>query len=302
MLERELSSNEFVFAPDSAMWKIVRHRSILLTGPAAAVLQIAHPRVGLGVMEHSRFADSPLGRLERTLIAVNTIAFGTFDEAAEAARRVGRRHSVVMGDAAAHDVPGPARYTVDELDLLMWVVATLVWSAVGGYERVVGRLSDDEKENFYREMRVFGTFFNLPREYGPQTYREYLAYFDSVVADPLIGSHEVSRRVAWAVAQPRTPLWFRLLAAPIRFMFSEIIPGPVRDRLGFRSTAFSRFACRVATVALKVFEWVAPDFLRFDPYYRRARKRADRDTGVSPVQAMSAWAGRPCHGQRDLHS
>jgi len=288
MLEREPSSDQFVFAPDSAMWKIVRHRSILLTGPAAAVLQIAHPRVGLGVMEHSRFADSPLGRLERTLIAVNTIAFGTHDEAAEVARRVGRRHSVVTGDAAAQGVPGPARYSVDELDLLMWVVATLVWSAVGGYERVVGKLTDDEKESFYSDMRVFGTFFGLPREFGPQTYRAYLDYFDSVLADPLIGSHEVSRRVAWAVARPRTPWWFRLLGVPIRFMFSEIIPQPVRGRLGFRSTAFSRFACWAATLSLRLFAWIAPDVLRFDPYYRRARKRVHCDTGISPVRATSA--------------
>jgi uncharacterized protein (DUF2236 family) len=176
------------------MWRIVRHRSILLHGPAAAVLQIAHPRVGLGVLEHSGFAESPLGRLERTLVAVNTIAFGTRDEADAAAKRVARRHRVVTGDAAAHDVPGPAQYKVDELELLMWVVATLVWSAVGGYELAVARLSDDEKDAFYRDMRVFGTFFNLPREYGPQTYREHETYFAKVLADPLIGSHEVSRR------------------------------------------------------------------------------------------------------------
>src|SRR5687768_9412328 len=144
MLERESSQppqDQFVFAPDSAMWKIVRHRSLLLHGPAAAVLQIAHPRVGLGVMEHSGFADSPLGRLERTLVAVNTIAFGTHEEAAAAARRVARRHGTVSGDAVAHQVPGPTRYSVDEMDLLMWVVATLVWSAVGGYERTVGKLA-----------------------------------------------------------------------------------------------------------------------------------------------------------------
>jgi uncharacterized protein (DUF2236 family) len=271
----EPESQQFVFAPDSAMWKIVRHRSTLLHGPAAAVLQVAHPRVGLGVMEHSRFADSPLGRLERTLIAVNTIAFGTYAEAEAAARRVARRHRFVSGDAAAHQVPGPARYSVDELDLLMWVVATLVWSAVGGYERIIGPLSDGEKESFYRDMRVFGTFFNLPREYGPQTYEQHLAYFDGVIADELIGSHEVSRRVAWAVARPRTPWWLRIVGVPITFIFSEIIPPPVRDRLGFRSTRWSRFAYRAATMSLRLFARVAPDVLRFDPYYRRARKRPD---------------------------
>ena len=276
-MERESSSSQqdqFVFAPDSAMWKIVRHRSILLHGPAAAVLQIAHPRVGLGVMEHSRFADSPLGRLERTLVAVNTIAFGTYAEAEAAARRVARRHQTVTGDAAAHDVPGPPRYSVDELDLLMWVVATLVWSAVGGYELAVAKLTDEEKDSFYRDMRVFGTFFGLPREYGPQTYREYEAYFDGVLADPLIGSHEVSRRVAWAVAQPRTPWWLRIAGPAIRFIFNDIIPSPVRERLGFRSTRVSRISYRVAAAGLRLFEMIAPDLLRFDPYYRRARRRA----------------------------
>lgn len=285
MLERESpqsSQEQFVFAPDSAMWKIVRHRSLLLHGPAAAVLQIAHPRVGLGVMEHSRFEHSPLGRLERTLVAVNTIAFGTRAEAEAAARRVARRHSSVAGDAAAHQVPGPARYSVEELDLLMWVVATLVWSAVGGYERAVARLTEEEKESFYRDMRAFGAFFALPREYGPQTYREYECYFQAVLDDELIGSHEVSRRVAWAVARPRTPWWLRLAGGPITFIFSEIIPSPVRERLGFRRTRWSRFAYGAATASLRLFERIAPDVLRFDPYYRRARRRYLAAANVVP--------------------
>jgi len=271
MLQQQ--SPDFVFPPDSMMWRIVRHRSILLRGPAAAVLQIAHPRVGLGVMEHSGFAESPLGRLERTLIAVNTIAFGTRDEADAAARRVAGRHKAVAGDAAAHNVPGPPRYSVDELDLLMWVVATLVWSAVGGYELAVAPLTIEEKESFYRDMRVFGTFFRLPREYGPQTYREYERYFETMIADPLIGSHEVSRRVAATIARPRTPWWLRLAGRPLEFIYSEIIPPPVRDRLGFRRTLWSRFAFRAARFSLWLFERIAPDVLRFDPYYRRARKR-----------------------------
>src|SRR5438045_7993268 len=111
-------------------------------------------------------------------------------------------------------------------------------------------------------MRVLGTFFGLPVEYGPQTYDEYLAYFDGVVADPLIGSHEVSRRVAWAVARPKTPWWFRLTGYPITFIFSEILPPPVRERLGFRRTIYSRCALAGTTVALKLFARFAPERLR----------------------------------------
>jgi uncharacterized protein (DUF2236 family) len=152
----------------------------------------------------------------------------------------------------------------------LWVVATLVWSAIGGYERVFGPLAGDEKERFYRDMRVLGTFFGLPVNYGPQTYGQHVTYFDRVVADPLIGSHEVSRRVAWAVARPKTPWWFRLAGYPITFIFSEILPPPVRDRLGFRRTIFSRCALAVTTVGLRLFARFAPKPLRLVPQYRRA--------------------------------
>jgi uncharacterized protein (DUF2236 family) len=262
---RRISDAPRVFAPDSAMWKIVRHRSILLDGPAAAVLQIAHPRVGLGVMEHSHFADAPLDRLEGTLDTVYAIAFGTVAEANAAADRVRRKHRKVAGDAAAQSVPGESRYSAGEIELLLWVVATLVWSAIQGYERTVGPLDVGEKERFYHDMRILGTFFDLPIEYGPRTYIEYQAYFQRMIADPLIGAHAVSRRVAWAVARPQTPWWFRLSAPPI-----TVIPPAVRDRLGFRSTRISRFALKQTTIALRLFNRFAPRRLRFVPQYLHA--------------------------------
>jgi uncharacterized protein (DUF2236 family) len=262
------------------MWKVVRHRAILLHGPAAAVLQIAHPRIGLGVMEHSRFEASPLGRLTRTLDAVYAIAFGTRDEAEAAAARVARRHATVTGDASAHGVPGPPRYSAGEQDLLLWVVATLVWSAVGGYERAIGPLDDDEKDRFYRDMRTLGAFFDLPPDLGPQTWAEHVAWFDRQVKGEQLGSHPVSRRVAWAVARPRTPWWFRLAGPPITFIFSEILPPPVARRLGFRSTCFSRGSLAVATFALRLFSRFAPSAVRLVPQYRRALAAA-RDRGTA---------------------
>src|SRR5205823_1893216 len=120
----------------------------------------------------------------------------------------------------------------------------------------------------YRDMRLLGTFFDLPVAYGPQTYRDYLAYFDRTVANPVLGSHEVSRRVAWAVARPRTPWWFSLAGYPITFIFSEILPGPVRQRLGFRRTVFSRCAMVAATIGLRLFARFAPRRLRLVPQYR----------------------------------
>jgi uncharacterized protein (DUF2236 family) len=260
-----------VFLTESAIWKICRERAILLHGPAAAVLQVAHPRIGLGVMEHSGFADDPTARLHRTLDAVYAIAFGTIEEAEGAAKRVARRHASVRGDAAAHGVPGAEQYSADEIDLLMWVVATLVWSSIGGYERSVGTLSLAEKRKFYLEMRVLGTFFGLSEDHGPQTYDEYEQYLRRQLDDPAMGSHAISRRVAREVARPRRPWWLAMTGGPITFIFSDVLPEPVRGRLGFQSTPWTKLCMAAATIGLKLFARFAPGVVRFPPQYRIAR-------------------------------
>ena len=74
-------AGEFIpFGPDSMMWRINRERIALLAGPAAAVLQVAHPQVAMGVAAHSKFRTDSIGRLNRTLEAVYSVAFGTSEE------------------------------------------------------------------------------------------------------------------------------------------------------------------------------------------------------------------------------
>jgi uncharacterized protein (DUF2236 family) len=180
----------------------------------------------------------------------------------------------------------------------MWVVATLVWSAVGGYQRSVGRLSDAELDAFYRDMRTHGTFFGLPADYGPRTYAEYLDYFEKMAADESLGSHPVSRRVAWAVARPRTPWWLRLAGRPMTFIYSEVLPPPVAKRLGFRRTIWSRASMAAATLFLRRFARFAPHRLRLVPQYLEALAAATPapaadQTAAAPGQRRSLEAPRP---------
>jgi uncharacterized protein (DUF2236 family) len=260
--------DQLVFARDSILWKLIRENFILLNGAAAAVLQIAHPRIGLGVRDHSDFRDRPIDRLTRTLDAVHAIVFGTHAEAERVASRLRKRHTLVRGDAKAANVPGDPSYRADELDLLMWVLATLVVSAILGYERVFAPLTLDEKQRFYEDMRVFGTYFDLPINYGPQTWEAFQRYYDSVLADPMIGSHEISKEVAWAIARPGRPWYVVPLGLPISVLLHETLPSPVRERLGFRSTRFSRFSMRVVTALLRCIVPLLPPVLRYRPEYR----------------------------------
>src|SRR5271155_4200935 len=73
------------FDPNSVIWKVTRERIILLYGPAAAIMQVAHPRIAAGVFEHSAFESNPLARLHGTLVAVWSIVFGNTEKASAAA-------------------------------------------------------------------------------------------------------------------------------------------------------------------------------------------------------------------------
>ena len=256
------------------LWRICREHAILLHGPAAAVLQAAHPRIGLGVLQHSDFETDPLARLMRTLDAVYTMAFGTQAEALAAAARIRKIHQRVRGDAAAYEVAGNASYSALEPDLLMWVIATMIVSSVEGYERAVAPLCLDQKQRFYLEMRQLGRMFDLPAEFGPQAWPSFIAYWHEQLANPQLGAHRISRRVAWAVARPSHSLWLRISSLPLMFMFSEIIPQPVRERLGFRSTAISRILLAISTAAIRLFVKIGPKRLRFAPHYLRAMQEA----------------------------
>src|SRR5438477_10288618 len=105
------------FAPEGVLWKVCRERATLLHGPAAAVMQVAHPRIALGVLDHSNFREAPTARLHRTLDAVYSMAFGTVEEANAATAGVARIHERVRGDARSRNVSGPAMYSADEVDL-----------------------------------------------------------------------------------------------------------------------------------------------------------------------------------------
>jgi uncharacterized protein (DUF2236 family) len=256
------ADDAFAFPPDSILWRVCRERCGLLHGPAAAVLQVAHPKVGAGVRDHSDFRSDAAARLHRTLLAVNGIGFGTRRQADAIARALARRHADVRGRVAEAGDDTDS-YTADDPELLMWVLATLVFAAVDGYERVLGPLSPAGREAFYVDMRRFGTYFGLPTTYGPRDWGELNGYYDRMLRDERMGASETSRRVAWHVACPRRPRWLWLASGPLRFVFSEIIPEPVRGRLGFRSTAWSRLSLTVATRGMRVIVPLLPGWARY---------------------------------------
>src|SRR3954454_15058163 len=119
------------YGPDSMMWKINREAVLLGAGPAALLLQVAHPSVAQGVAEHSNFESDPFGRLRRTLMTTMDLVFGDGRRAEAAVRRLNTIHAGVRGED----------YRALDPALLLWVQVTLIKTSVEAYSRWVGPLS-----------------------------------------------------------------------------------------------------------------------------------------------------------------
>lgn len=262
-------AEDFLFPPDSQIWRLSREYALLLGGPAAAILQVAHPEVAAGVAAHSEFRADALGRLRRTLDAIYTITFATRAEAEAMSRRIAAIHARVRGtQPVAYDAFSPAAQ--------MWVLATLIGVGTWVFERVVGPLGEQERAAHYRDMRVFGRCFGLDPAYGPQTEREFRDYYAAMLAGPELASIPLCREVAGAVARPLRPGWLRVATAPFGGLITETLPSPVRERLGFRSTKISRASLAAATALARAALPLLPKQVRFTPHYLAAQKRLKR--------------------------
>jgi uncharacterized protein (DUF2236 family) len=257
------------------MWRVNRERCGLIYGPAAAILQLAHPRIAQGVYDHSNFRYDTLGRLRRTLSSTNQIAFGRVSQAKAVSERVAARHSKVCG-TVFDGVGEPRTYSAFEPDLLLWVLATLITAAINGYELIYGELPIARKEVFYRDMCRFGTYFGLPKSLSPKDWPAFDAYYSSMVEGDLLGSHPMCAELAKAVVHPQDSVAAVILGRAIDFVVVETLPPKVRERLGLKSTPSSRFRMRLARRVLpKVFPALPPK-VRFYPEYVKAIGGASR--------------------------
>ncbi len=265
--------DDFAFGPRSELWRINRYATGLLFGPAAVLLQIAHPRVAQGVAEHSDFRTDALGRLRRTLHSVNRIAFGTHAEAEQMRVRMHAVHAQVRG-IAGEGIEGPRHYSAFEPDLLLWVLATLIDASIQGYEFVWGPLPHERRERFYHDFRRFGSYFGLGEERGPQDYAAFTEYYEEMLSNDLLGSHPLCAEVAAAVVRPRHPWRDRLLGRLADFLPIETVPPAIRQRLGLSTSAWTRLRFKALRIAAPIAFRTLPKRLTYYPEARRAETAA----------------------------
>jgi uncharacterized protein (DUF2236 family) len=254
-----------LFPPSSVAGRVNAQTVLLLGGGRALLLQLAHPLVAAGVADHSDFLRDPIGRLLNTLDLTLTVAFGDEAQRARAVARVTETHRHVTGERAG------TPYRALDPELLLWVHATLVDSAIVTYERFVGPIGPNARAWYHGEMDRQAVAFGVPERVLPPSYEAFRRYVDRTIDSLEVGAE--ARRLGHAVLHPPAPAVLRPLAPALRLVTTGLLPDRIRDgyRLAWDRGRARRF--ELVATAVRAAVPLLPDVARRWPHARDADRR-----------------------------
>jgi uncharacterized protein (DUF2236 family) len=243
-----------LFGPGSVSWQVSKETTVLFGGARALLMQAAHPLVLAGARQTGFYERDPWKRLERTLQLSYAITFGTRDEALEAARRINRVHESVHG---IDDVTGQ-RFDARDPDLLLWVHACLVDSALLFERLTIGRLDEDERNRFHREQMTGAELLGLSRSRIPSTVAGLRAYVEGVVSSGVLRVTNDSLKVAHLITNPPPGVPWKPVLRQIAWWAFATLPPTLRREYGVRWHIGSELGARGTLLGLKAIRPVLP--------------------------------------------
>ena len=284
------------FGPDSVSWQVHREVTVLFGGARAVLMQAAHPLVIAGARETGFYERNPWRRLQRTLVLTYTITFGSKAEADAAAERINDVHARVKGVDTETGLP----YDGLDPDLLLYVHACLIESALVFERLTVGRLDAAGRQRFHEEQMLAAEMVGIPRAAIPPTVPELRAYLQSVYDSGIPRVGEAAQRVASLFHDPpREAEWRPVLRGVSRLAFGTL-PPELRRLYGVELGPGRRTAMRAALAATRVLRPLLPPRFRFIAPYQEWRsggsghaRDARRPAGVRVDAARSLPGGAP---------
>jgi uncharacterized protein (DUF2236 family) len=265
--------NQRFFSPDSAIWRVDREMALLLGGGRALLMQLAHPKLAAGVADHSHFKENPLGRLYRTMDTMWSIVFDDEPKAQASVRRVNDIHARVHGIIKEGEpLPEGTAYSALDPELLLWVHATLVDSAILAYGLFVKPLNLTEKARYYGDTKKLASVFDISESDLPPSLESFNAYIEDMLNGNAIAVGSTARSLASEILYPRP--WILKIPSPLFLLVTVgLLPPTLRKAYGLewnpnREKAFQFFAKSIRCLLPLV-----PSPLRIVPHARAAEKR-----------------------------
>ena len=254
------------FTDASILRRVHRELAVAFSGPRALLMQATHPVAFEGFFAHSGALDAPYERLRRTAEVMDTIAFGSREEADRATRRVRAMHKRVRGElkAPAGRFPVGTPFAADDPELLLWVLATLVDSALVVYDRYVATLTEAERDAYWQDYRVVGSLFGLAGDEMPADIEAFDRYMRGMLdGDDLFVTSAARELAIEIVMRPPVPLARKPVLELVNFMTVGLLPARLRKQYGLSWDPLRALALRGgAEYAKRVLVPLAPERLR----------------------------------------
>ncbi|HET8527077.1 MAG TPA: oxygenase MpaB family protein [Actinomycetota bacterium] len=272
------------FGPDSVSWQVHREVTVLFGGARAVLMQAAHPLVIAGARETGFYERNPWRRLQRTLMLTYTITFGSRAQADAAAERINDVHAGVKGVDPVTGLP----YDGLDPDLLLYVHACLVESALLFEALTVGRLNDRGRQRFHEEQMLAAEMVRIPRGRIPPTVAELRAYLREVYRSGIPRSTDAALRVAALFHDPPPEAQWRPILKGVSRLAFATLPPELRRVYRVEVGPARRQAMRATFAATRLLRPLLPPRYRFiAPYQEWLRGRPLRP----PAREVSASRG-----------
>jgi uncharacterized protein (DUF2236 family) len=175
------------------------------------------------------------------------------------------------GDGAAYRALDP--------DLLLWVHATLVDTALVVYRRFFRPLSPADEARYYAEMKRLATLMHVPDEALPGSLDRFRAYVAETV--DRLEVREDARRLAPPILRPPLPLPLRPVGALQELVTVGVLPPRLRAAYGLAWSPARERALSASAAAARTVVPLLPAALRRWPHARAARRRAGAPTSAA---------------------
>lgn len=296
--------------PDSLLWRWAGDHRLSFTGLSAGILQLMHPGLGAGVVQHSAFFTEPWDRIIRSIPEIIGVVYDGPDAEATG-DRVRRYHRGIKG---VDDQGRP--YSALRPETFWWAHATFQYAVEQVADRFDShRLREDEREQLYREGVEWYRRYGVSMRPVPADRVAWGERWEQYCAEVLEMTEAAERAVEMALNEkvsdmPGLPWWTlpiqREVLTPL-FRLTAIggLPPVVRRRFAIPWSTLD--AAQLAALELWVREsWrVVPHHLRWAPRAaqgwdrerrrERERRQLERRFGAAGVQgsAEREAAGAP---------
>jgi uncharacterized protein (DUF2236 family) len=154
-------------------------------GIRALLVQALHPVALTGLLlSNPKLLQEPTARIMRTLLAMETVYWGTWREAIALTNHIGEMHARVHGKvgAAGGSIPANTSYSALDSRVQKWIIASLIDATIACHNIFVSTpLTDAEMDQLVREYGVVGALFGVRPRDRWSSYADFLDYFTEMI-------------------------------------------------------------------------------------------------------------------------